>query len=406
MVDLPSAPWRSYIAGEWTAAPDARHYEIVDRGRTGDTVSHYLLATPQEAERAAVAGARSLPGLVDLWQENLEEVAEIVSLEMGKPLAKSRSEAQRAVSELRFWAGEALRIGDRTFPSTCRNSEVATIREPVGPVAASTPWHFPILSLLRKVVPLWSPAAASSSSSPPFRPQGPPCASPLCWTGSACRPAVQPARRRRLRCRRRAGRAPCAGITRTGSTDVGLRIAGDAAARNVRLQLEMDGKNAAVVTSCADVERAAAEISAAAFAVAGQRCTSFSRVVVTPDAREPLGRALVEKAEALRVGHGLDEGTIMGPIVSKGPVRQDPWLRGAGAPRRRPGPDRWLPTARRGLRRRLLLPAHGGHRGRQRQRARARGSLRTHPRGNPGRRLRGSDRRGERDRYGLTAAIF
>jgi aldehyde dehydrogenase (NAD+) len=108
-----------------------------------------------------------------------------------------------------------------------------------------------------------------------------------------------------------------AGITFTGSTDVGLRIAAEAAARNARLQLEMGGKNAAVVTSCADIEHAAAEISAAAFAVAGQRCTAISRVVVTPDVREPLERALVEKARAIRVGHGLDADTVMGPIVSK-----------------------------------------------------------------------------------------
>ncbi len=108
-----------------------------------------------------------------------------------------------------------------------------------------------------------------------------------------------------------------AGITFTGSTDVGLRIAGEAAARNVRLQLEMGGKNAAVVTSYADVEHAAAEISAAAFAVAGQRCTAISRVIVKPEMKEPVERALVDKAQAIRVGHGLDEGTAMGPIVSK-----------------------------------------------------------------------------------------
>jgi aldehyde dehydrogenase (NAD+) len=332
-LDLPSTPWRSYIAGKWTATPDARHYEIVDPGRTGDTVSRYLLATPQEAERAAAAAQEAFPawsqtsagersdlvyGLVDLWKENLEEVAEIVSLEMGKPLAESRSEAQRAVSELRFWAGEALRIGDRTFPSTRRNTEVATIREPIGPVAAITPWNFPILSPLRKVVPalvtgcpvilkpaLQAPGASVRIAAMLDRLGVPAGVFGLLIGGGSDVGAALVAH------------PAIAGITFTGSTDVGLRIAGDAAARNVRLQLEMGGKNAAVVTSCDDVERAAAEISAAAFAVAGQRCTSISRVIVTPDVREPLERALVEKAEALRVGHGLDEGTIMGPIVSK-----------------------------------------------------------------------------------------
>jgi alpha-ketoglutaric semialdehyde dehydrogenase len=333
VLDLPSAPWRSYIAGEWTATPDARRYEVVDPGRTGNTVSQYLLAAPQEAERAAVAAQEAFPAwaqttaaerselvyaLVDLWRDNLEDVAEIVSLEMGKPLAESRSEATRAVAELRFWAGEALRLGDRTFPSGRACTEIVTIREPIGPVAGITPWNFPILSPLRKVVPalvcgcpvILKPAlqapGASVHIAAMLHQLGVPAGAfgLLIGGGSDVGAAL-------------AAHPAIAGITFTGSTDVGLRLAGDAAARNVRLQLEMGGKNAAVVTSCADVEHAAAEISAAAYAVAGQRCTSISRVIVTPDVREALEQALVRKAEAIRVGHGLDTDTIMGPIVSK-----------------------------------------------------------------------------------------
>ncbi|MCV2488191.1 aldehyde dehydrogenase family protein [Geodermatophilus sp. YIM 151500] len=332
-MDLPDAPWRSYVAGQWTAGPDARHYEIVDPGRTRDTVSRYLLATPEDAERAAAAARDAFPawaettagrrsdlvyGLVDLWQTRMETVAEIVSLEMGKPLAESRSEASRAVAELRFWAGEALRLGDRTFPSARPHTEIATIREPIGPVAGITPWNFPILSPLRKVVPalvsgcpvVLKPAlqapGASVHIAAMLHELGVPAGvfGLLIGGGSDVGAAL-------------VGHPAIAGITFTGSTDVGLRIAGDAAARNVRLQLEMGGKNAAVVTRCADVDRAAAEISAAAFAVAGQRCTAISRVVVTPDVREPLERVLVEKAAALRVGHGLATDTVMGPIVSK-----------------------------------------------------------------------------------------
>jgi acyl-CoA reductase-like NAD-dependent aldehyde dehydrogenase len=333
VLDLPSAPWRSYIAGQWTATPDARRYQVVDPGRTGSTVSEYLLATPQEAEQAAAAARDAFPawarttaserselvyGLVDLWRDNLQEVAEIVSLEMGKPLAESRSEATRAVSEMRFWAGEAVRLGDRSFPSGRPSTEIVTVREPIGPVAGITPWNFPILSPLRKVVPalvcgcpvVLKPAlqapGASVHIAAMLHELGVPAGvfSLLIGGGSDVGAAL-------------AAHPAIAGITFTGSTDVGLRLAGDAAARNVRLQLEMGGKNAAVVTSCGEVEHAAAEISAAAYAVAGQRCTSISRVIVTPDVREPMERALVEKAEAIRVGHGLSTDTIMGPIVSK-----------------------------------------------------------------------------------------
>jgi aldehyde dehydrogenase (NAD+) len=333
VLDLPSAPWRSYIAGEWTAAPDARRYEVVDPGRTGDTVSSYLLATTEEAERAAEAARDAFPAwarttaserselvyaLVDLWRENLDAVAEIVSREMGKPLAESRSEATRAVAELRFWAGEALRNGDRTFPSGRPRTEIATIREPIGPVAGITPWNFPILSPLRKVVPalvsgcpvVLKPALQAPGASVYIAAMldrlGVPAGvfSLLIGGGSDVGAAL-------------VSHPAIAGITFTGSTDIGLRIAAEAAARNARLQLEMGGKNAAVVTACTDLEHAAAEISGAAFAVTGQRCTAISRVIVTPDVREELEQALVAKARAIRVGHGLAPDTVMGPIVSK-----------------------------------------------------------------------------------------
>ncbi|WP_219417538.1 aldehyde dehydrogenase family protein [Pseudonocardia nigra] len=106
---------------------------------------------------------------------------------MGKPLAESRSEAHRAVSEMRFWAGEALRLGDRTFPSVRRSTEVATIREPIGPIAAITPWNFPILSPLRKVVPALvcgCPVVLKPALQAPGRFTSRPW-----WTGWACRRA-------------------------------------------------------------------------------------------------------------------------------------------------------------------------------------------------------------------------
>lgn len=333
MFELPDQPWRSYIAGQWTAGPEARHFEISDPGRTRDTVSRYLLATPQEAEQAAAAAHQALGewsqttaaeradliyGLIDLWRDNLEDLARIVSLEMGKPLIESRSEAKRAIGEMQFWAGEAMRLGDRTFPSGRRHTDVYTVREPIGAVAGITPWNFPILSPIRKVVPalvcgcpiVLKPALQAPGASVYLAAMldqlGLPAGvfSLLIGGGRDVGAAV-------------AAHPDIAGITFTGSTDVGLRLAADAAARNVKLQLEMGGKNPAVVSSYADIEHAAAEISAAAFAVAGQRCTAISRVIVTPDVREPLERALVAQAEAIRVGHGLDEDTKMGPIVSK-----------------------------------------------------------------------------------------
>ncbi len=152
MWEPPSQPWRSYVAGEWTAAPDARRYEISDPGRTSQTVAQYLLASTADAERAVAAAKEAASGwaatsaqersdlvygLIDIWRENIESVAQSVTGEMGKPLSESRSEAQRAVSEMRFWAGEALRLGDRTFPASVRTPTSTRSGSPSAPSPAS-----------------------------------------------------------------------------------------------------------------------------------------------------------------------------------------------------------------------------------------------------------------------------
>lgn len=326
-------PWRSYIAGQWTAAPDASRFETADPGGPGTTTAAYLLATANDVERAvdaaqdAQAGWSATPApqrgeviydFIDLWRSRLDDLAEIVTREMGKPLAESRSEAQRAVSEMRFWAGEATRLGDRTFPSARRDTDAYTTRQPIGPVAAITPWNFPILTPLRKIVPglvcgcpvvlkpaLEAPGAAVLITQMLDEVGIPAGVFNLLLGGGADIGAALVAH------------PEIAGVSFTGSTDVGLGIATSAAGRNAKVQLEMGGKNPAVVASYADPSRAATEIAAAAFAASGQRCTALSRVIVVDSERSQLEQALIERAESLVVGHGMDPSTTMGPLVNK-----------------------------------------------------------------------------------------
>ncbi|WP_029032314.1 aldehyde dehydrogenase family protein [Salinarimonas rosea] len=331
-------PWTSYVNGRWAEAGSGKRLEIADPGRTDFPASVYDLAPAAAADEAVAAAAGAFPGwsetpaaaraafvydLIDVWRGRIDDLAEIVTREMGKPLRESRSEATRAVEEMRFWAGEALRLGDRTFDSTRRNTEAMTIRQPLGPVAAIAPWNFPILAPVRKVIPalicgctvVLKPALQAPGASVLFvrmlEEVGVPAGTVNLLIGSG-----------REVGERLIQSGDIAGITFTGSTDVGLHIASVAAPRNARLQLEMGGKNAAVVANYADVEHAAAEISAAAFAVAGQRCTAVSRVIVLESEKEALEAALVRRAEAIKVGYGADEGIEMGPVVSEAQLRR------------------------------------------------------------------------------------
>ncbi|OSM42338.1 aldehyde dehydrogenase family protein [Nesterenkonia sp. PF2B19] len=328
----------SYIAGAWVDPTGATPHETTDPGRAGATVAGYSLATPEDVQRAIAAARDAASGwaattaaermelihaLLEKWPERQQDMAEMATREMGKAYSESFGETTRAVMEMRFWAGEALRLGDRTFSSVRPNTDAYSIRQPIGPVAAITPWNFPILTPIRKIVPalvcgcpvILKPALQSPGCSVIIAEMLDEIGVPpgvfnlLIGTGREVGNALVDS-------------PDIAGITFTGSTDVGLGIATAAAARNARTQLEMGGKNAAVVASTTDVERVASEIATAAFTAAGQRCTAVSRVIVTEEQRAPLEEALVRQAKTFTVGYGLDEGTRMGPLVNTDQFQQ------------------------------------------------------------------------------------
>jgi aldehyde dehydrogenase (NAD+) len=330
--EVHAATRSSYIGGSWSANSGSSIYESTDPGRSSEVVARYELATPSDVRTAVGAAVEAAPGwaattaaermdlvyrFIDAWSERHEDLAQIATREMGKVLAESRMEVTRSIFEMRFWAGEALRGGDKTFNSVRPNTEAWTIREPLGPVAAITPWNFPILTPIRKVIPalvsgcpvvlkpaMRAPGATVIMAEVMDSLQLPPGVFNLIL-GSGAEIGNE-----------LVDNAGIAGITFTGSTEVGLGIATRAASRNARVQLEMGGKNAAVVTAVADVDSVAREIVGSAFTASGQRCTAISRVIVLGEIQDALEQSISEKASALSVGYGLSNGAQMGPVVN------------------------------------------------------------------------------------------
>lgn len=332
MSDAPS-PRSSYAAGAWVEDSTAKIVETRDPARPDEVVARYALASTDTVQRAMKAARAVAPALavttaaerhdlvhdfLALWVERQDDLADIATREMGKARQESYGETARAIFEARFWAGEALRVGGHTYPSTRPNTEILTVREPLGPVAAITPWNFPILTPLRKVIPalvngcpvLLKPAMQAPGASVIIAeimdqlklPAG--AFSLILGSGREAGSAMVES-------------PDIAGITFTGSTEVGLAIAAVAAGRNARTQLEMGGKNAAIVAEVRDIDNVAAEIVTSAFTASGQRCTAISRVIVLPEVREELEAALVRHASTIVVGHGLEPGTVMGPVVDR-----------------------------------------------------------------------------------------
>jgi aldehyde dehydrogenase (NAD+) len=219
-------------------------------------------------------------------------------------------------------AGEASRVGGQTYPSERAGFSCSTVLEPLGVIAAISPWNFPVVSPVRKIAP-----ALAYGNSVVFKP-----ASLTPWTavfiaglleraglpegvlnlvtgpGSVAGEAlIQDARVR--------------GISFTGSTDVGAHIYELASRRLSRVQLELGGKNPAVVVDCGDLDGAAREIVTAAFVCSGQRCTALSRVIVSEAQADALVERVVCHVRRIRVGDGLDESTTMGPLVSLAQLR-------------------------------------------------------------------------------------
>jgi len=328
----------NYIDGEWIAASSGETYETRDPGKTGEVVGRYPLSTAEDVDRAVEAAHRAFQewrdvpapermeyvhGLMEIWRRRRDELAEAVTLEMGKPILEARAEVDRGISEMRFTAGEALRAGGETLPSGRRDLLAYTVREPIGVVAAVTPWNFPVLSPIRKTIPalvhgctvVLKPASLTPLTSviivEMLQEAGVPAGVVNLVIGRGGEVGDALVTHPRV-----------GGITFTGSTDVGLGIYEKAAPSNKKVQLEMGGKNGCVVARCKDPKDAAAQIVPAAYQASGQRCTAISRVIVLEEQREELEAAHVEETKKLKVGRGLDEETTMGPLSSSNQLQR------------------------------------------------------------------------------------
>jgi acyl-CoA reductase-like NAD-dependent aldehyde dehydrogenase len=245
-----------------------------------------------------------------------EEMAQAMAREVGKPIAEARGEAARCVAILRYYAGEAVREIGEVIPAQAPGALQFTLRQPLGVVALITPWNFPA------AIPLWKAAPALAfGNTVVLKPseESPYVAVLLAETAAA---AGLPAGVFNVLL----GDGPGAGepllrepgiaaVSFTGSAAVGARVAAAAAARNLRYQTEMGGKNVAIVLGDADLDLAAALTAGGAMRYAGQKCTATSRVVVARQVAEPFFARLRVQVERLPLGPVTDPAAAVGPLI-------------------------------------------------------------------------------------------
>lgn len=322
----------NFIDGEWTPSESAETFENRNPANPADLIGEFQQSTAADAE-SAVAAARaaqddwgSTPGpergkilktTGQLLAERKDELTETLVREEGKVRAEAAGEVQRAIDIFAYYGSKASDHGGTVKESSSQNTELYTKLEPVGVAALITPWNYPI------AIPAWKLAPALAAG----------CAVVMKPASEA--PNVL---RKLFECLKEAGLPDGVAnfvtgpgtevgsaltthpdvqvVSFTGSEGVGDVVYDQAAADQKRVQLELGGKNPAVVMPSADVEEAADIVANGAFGVTGQACTATSRAIVHEDVHDDLVDAVVARAEAIEIGPGLDGGE-MGPQVNE-----------------------------------------------------------------------------------------
>ena len=254
----------------------------------------------------------------DLLKQKKEELAQLLTRDMGKVIAEARGDVQEAIDMAYFMGGEGRRLLGYTAPVEMPNKFGMAVRDPSGVVALITPWNFPI------AVPSWKifPALVAGNT--------------IIWKPSPETPAISAAF---VKVFEEAGLppgvfnlllAPGADVAKalvnhpgvrlisfTGSTTTGRAIAESAARLNKKVSLEMGGKNAIIVLDDATIDLVTEATLWAAFGTSGQRCTAASRLIVQKGIARKVKEALTERTKKLRLGDGLDPKVEVGPVINK-----------------------------------------------------------------------------------------
>ena len=320
-----------YIDGVWTKAAEGRSDPVVSPA-TGETIGTVAHADRVDLDRALVAAdkgfrawrkvsaydrAKVMRKAADILRERAAAIAPLMTQEQGKPLPEARMEVLAGADVIDWFAEEARRAYGRVVPARAEGVYQLVIKEPVGPVAAFTPWNFPINQVVRKL----SAALAAGCSIIVKAPEETP-ASPAelirAFADAGVPPGVinlvygVPAEISEYLIPHPIIRK----ISFTGSTTVGKQLAALAGLHMKRATMELGGHAPAIVFDDADVDVASKMLSGAKFRNAGQVCVSPTRFLVQEKVYDSFVDKFVAHAKSLKVGDGLEKDTQMGPLAN------------------------------------------------------------------------------------------
>lgn len=326
-----------YINGKWVDST-SRETFTTRNPATGEPLAEFPKGTPEDVDRAVKAARKALPSwkatpaplraeilynVARMIEKRKEELATLLTKEMGKIIAEARGDVQEGIDIAKLMASEGRRLKGETVKSELPNKFCMSIRMPLGVVGLITPWNFPF------AIPCWKtmPALVAGNTIV-FKPA---TDTPLLLT-------------RLIEIFEDAGLPPGVfnyvtgsggvvgeaivshpgvdGVSFTGSVEVGRRVYTQGAKRLIRVELELGGKNPQIVMDDANIDLAIEGALFGAFGTAGQRCTATSRLIIHEKVYDEMLEKLVERTERLKLGNPLDPSVDVGPVINQGQMEK------------------------------------------------------------------------------------
>ncbi len=328
--------FKNFIGGRWVEPSTAEYFDNVNPADTSDVVGRFPLSGPDDVNRAVASAMRGfdiwrrtpapLRGEVlrrvgDLLASRKEEIADLMTREMGKPLAETRGDVQEGIDTAYYASSEGRRLFGHTVPSELRNKWAMSYRRPIGVCGIITPFNFPM------AIPTWKmfPALLCGNACV-FKPAG-----DVPHTGTVLVQILLDAGLPPEVIQLVHGSGANAGaaiighpdvpvVSFTGSTETGSAVGETCGRLHKRLSLEMGGKNAEIVLDDADLGLALEGVLWGAFGTTGQRCTATSRLILQAGIHDQFVEMLVDRAGRLRLGDGRAAGTDVGPLIHEDAV--------------------------------------------------------------------------------------
>jgi succinate-semialdehyde dehydrogenase/glutarate-semialdehyde dehydrogenase len=331
---LDAVPKQLYIGGEWRDGAGGETVDVEDPA-TGETIASVADATPDDALAALAAAHDTFGGdwrdtpprersdilrrAYEAIVDRTDELALLMTLEMGKPLNESKAEIAYGASFLRWYAEEAVRLDGRFTTHEAGTGRVLTMKQPVGPCVFITPWNFPLAMGTRKIGP--AIAAGCTMVVKPAKltplsmlmlakileqaglPGGVLNVVTARSSGAVMEPLIRDPRTRKL--------------SFTGSTEVGRKLIEQSADQVLRVSMELGGNAPFVAFEDADVDDAVEGAVIAKMRNIGEACTAANRFHVAQPIAEEFARKLAEKMGAMKIGPGAEDGVEVGPLIDE-----------------------------------------------------------------------------------------